>query len=102
MKTPEERDRWSRTGAIAILTVLAVSILIILTSCAASHPPASASVGTVIQVDGDRVLVTFPVLSKGYADQAVNWFVIPGHSYGTGDRYPDTSKDPNLKNPSKP
>lgn len=66
------------------------------TSCVATGPVATLSTGTVIQVDGDRVLVTFPVVDKDYSDQAVNWFYIPGHSYEVRDLYPDPTKDPNL------
>ena len=64
--------------------------------CSSAQPIATESTGTVIQVDGDRVLVTFKVVNKNYADQGMNWFYIPGHSYREGDRYPDPEKDPNL------
>ena len=64
--------------------------------CASAQAPATRSIGTVIQVDGDRVLVTFPVVNKNFSDQASNWFYIPGHEYERGDRYPDPSKYPNL------
>lgn len=39
MKTPEQNAKWSRIGAIAILTLIAVSIAFILSSCA-SHQAA--------------------------------------------------------------
>jgi hypothetical protein len=65
-------------------------------SCSSPQPIATESTGTVIQVDSDRVLVTFKVVNKNYADQAVNWFYIPGHRYQEGDRYPDPKNDPNL------
>lgn len=39
MKTPEEKDQWSRNGALAILATLAVMLIIILSSCA-SQPTA--------------------------------------------------------------
>lgn len=64
--------------------------------CSSAHPIATESTGRVIQVDGERVLVTFRVVNKNYADQGVNWFYIPGHSYQEGDRYPDPKKDPSL------
>jgi hypothetical protein len=64
--------------------------------CSSAQPIATESTGTVIQVDGERVLVTFKVVNKKYADQGVNWFYIPGHSYQEGDRYPDPKKDPSL------
>ena len=71
-------------------------VFMLLFGCVSAQPIATSSTGTVIQVDRDRVLVTFPLLTKGYADQASNWFFIPGHRYQIGDKYPDTSKDPNL------
>lgn len=93
----------NRIRHFSVILLLTASIFTTtLVGCVSSRHPASSSIGTVIQVDGDLVLVTFPVMSKGYADQAANWFLIPGHNYFTGDRYPDPKKDPNLKTPSKP
>lgn len=66
-------------------------------SCASVGPRATLSTGTVIKVDGDLVLVTFTVVTEGYADQGWNWFYIPGHGYQERDVYPDPKKDPNLR-----
>ena len=33
MKTPEQKDRWSRFGAVAILALIAICIAFILNSC---------------------------------------------------------------------
>lgn len=81
--------------ALAILTVLFLIGMYVF-GCAPAQVPATRSIGTVIQVDGDRVLVTFPVVNKNFSDQAANWFYIPGHSYEVRDFYPDPAKDPNL------
>lgn len=82
----------------ALLTAI-LMIAMLIFSCKPAQMPATLSIGTVIQVDGDRVLVTFQVVNKDYSDQAANWFYIPGHSYQRGDTYPDSTKDPNLKKP---
>jgi len=104
----DERDYYDRESAkhlngcafsfkaLAVLTILFL-IGMMLFRCAPAQAPATLSTGTVIQVDGDRILVTFPVVNKDFSDQAANWFYIPGHSYQVRDRYPDPSKDPNLK-----
>lgn len=82
--------------ALAWITILFV-IGMLLFGCASVQPPATTSIGTVITVDGERVLVTFPVVTGNYSDQAANWFYIPGHSYEVRDMYPDPCKDPKLE-----
>lgn len=103
----DERDYYDRESekhlkgclfsmkALAVMTILFL-LAIALFGCAPAQAPATRSIGTVIQVDGDRVLVTFPVVNKNFSDQAANWFYIPGHSYEVRDFYPDPAKDPNL------
>ena len=94
----EERDYYERSFTrryeyawftIKLIVKLIIPMLLlswILFGCVSSQPIATESVGTVIQVDGDRVLVSFKVVNKNYADQGVNWFYIPGHSYQEGER----------------
>nr|WP_287937758.1 hypothetical protein [Algoriphagus sp.] len=103
----DERDYYDRESekhlkgcffsfkSLAILTVPYYLIMLAI-SCAPAQAPATRSIGTVIQVDGDRVLVTFPVVNRNFSDQAANWFYIPGHSYEVRDFYPDPAKDPNF------
>jgi len=81
--------------AMAIL-ILFFLLLMLLFGCSSVQPPATTSTGTVITVDGERVLVNFPVVTGSYSDQAANWFHIPGHSYKVRDMYPDPCKDPKL------
>lgn len=106
----DERDYYDRESekhlnsclfsmkALAIMSILFLMGMMLF-SCASAQPPATRSIGTVIQVDGDRVLVTFPVVNKDFSDQAANWFYIPGHAYRQGDLYPDPDKDPSIKSP---
>lgn len=84
--------------AMAVMALIA-TLFMLFTSCASQLPPATSSIGTVLQVDGDRVLVTFPVVTHSLGSQSANWFYIPGHSYQVRDAYPDPNKDPNLRNP---
>ena len=109
----DERDYYERESekhlkgclfsvkALAVLTALYFLVMLAI-SCVASQPPATLSTGTVIQIDGDRVLVTFPVVNKDFSDQAANWFYIPGHTYQVRDFYPDPNKDPSLSILEKP
>lgn len=104
----DERDYYDRESekhlnsclfsfkSLAVLTILFL-IGYLLFGCASTGPRATHSVGTVTVIDGDMVLVTFPVATEGYADQAANWFYIPGHSYQVRDKYPDPDKDPALR-----
>lgn len=105
----DERDYYDRSmmkaqksclfsfKALTVLTII-FFLLMFAFSCAGSQPVATLSTGTVYQVDGDRVFVVFKVVSRNYADQAVNVFYIPGHRYQERDFYPDPSKDPNISN----
>lgn len=83
-------------GIIAIAVMINIA-LVVLKSCVSSQAPATRSTATVVQVDGDRVLVTFQVVDRDFSDQAANWFYIPRHSYQLRDRYPDPDKDPSLQ-----
>lgn len=82
--------------SIVIGSAIGVGLAQVFIGCASIGPRATYSVGTVLQVDGDLVLVSFPVATEDYSDQAANWFYIPGHSYRERDTYPDPDKDPNL------
>lgn len=82
--------------ALALLTAIFLIGMMIF-SCASQIQPATSSIGTVLQVDGDRVLVTFPVVTRELGSQSANWFYIPGHGYQVRDVYPDPVKDPNLR-----
>lgn len=77
-------------GIIFLLTMLFVG-------CSSAKLPATESIGTVISVDGDKVLVAFEVVSEQRGSQASNWFYVPRHSYSKGDRFPDPCKDPQLQ-----
>jgi hypothetical protein len=81
--------------AMSIITLIFL-IGMMLFGCAAKRYPATTSVGYVISVDGDEVLVAFEVVNEQRGSQASNWFYIPGHRYQKGDRYPDPAKDPSL------
>jgi hypothetical protein len=103
-----ERDYYDRESGDAVkgcmyaLKIWAVAIILLTLamlffSCGPTERIASRSTGTVIEVDGYRVLVAFPVAYRNVGDQTVNWFYIPGHSYVVRDRYPDPSKDPSMR-----
>jgi len=77
------------------LLIICLTVLI-LVGCRSNAILSTESMGLVISVDGDRVLVAFDVKTEEYGDQMVNSFYIPGHHYGKGDRYPDPCKDPHL------
>jgi hypothetical protein len=96
MQKKRSKDFAYTIKALAVLLALFILGMIITGCASASIPPATSSVGTVLQVDGDRVLVTFPVVTEKLGSQSANWFYIPGHRYEVRDRYPDPSKDPSL------
>lgn len=87
------------TGFKTFLVLLTITMLALFffSGCASTQPPATSSVGIVISVDGDRVLVSFEVMNEKRGSQASNWFYVPRHTYQKGDRYPDARKDPNLR-----
>lgn len=94
------RSILSITMQLAVWAVISWFLIGWTQSCVSSVPAATHSVGTVLQVDGDLVLVSFPVATRELGSQAANWFYIPGHAYQVRDRYPDWDKDPSLQKES--
>lgn len=92
-------SKWLTVHALILVfaAIVGFAISSMIGGCASVGPRATHSVGTVLQVDGDLVLVSFPVATEDYSDQAANWFYIPGHSYQVRDTYPDPDKDPSLQ-----
>jgi hypothetical protein len=93
----KRRLEYSRFSFRAMIIISLIWILACLVfGCAPKQYPATSSVGYVISVDGDRVLVAFEVVTEQRGSQASNWFYIPGHRYKKGNKYPDPDKDPSL------
>lgn len=79
---------------LAVWAVISWFLIAWVQGCVSAEPVATSSIGTVIRVERDLVLVTFPVVNRKPGSQAANWFYIPGHGFQLRDRYPDPSKDP--------
>lgn len=66
MKTPEQKLRWNKTGAIAILAFVAFSVALILSSCGSSKSAVSYHQGLQKELTFDNAvnnLETFTVKS---------------------------------------